>query len=215
MSLADRYLRVLYQLWEDGQEATTTVVAARLGVRASSVTEMFQRLERRGLVHYIPYRGVGLTTQGWKRAAELVRHHRLLELYLHRHLGYPLERVHAEAERLQSAISEEFEERIAHLLGEPEYDPHGDPIPRRDGTVPEIDAVALHQLRLGQEAIVRRVRDYDGDVLAELIRLGLLPQQHCRLCGRESRQEAYLLAVGGEVVRLSGSAAGAVLVEPL
>ncbi|GBD06462.1 Iron-dependent repressor IdeR [bacterium HR21] len=215
MSPADRCLKVLYQLQEEGQEATTTTVAARLGVRASSVTEMFQRLERKGLVRYTPYRGVELTPKGWERAAEIVCHHRLLELYLHRHLGYPLERVHGEAERLQSVISEEFEERIARLLGEPEYDPHGDPIPRRDGSVPELVALPLGALRLGQEAIVRRVRDHNVGTLAELVRLGLLPQQRCRLCGRQSGHGAYLLAIAGELVYLSGAVAGAVFVEPL
>ncbi len=215
MSRADRCLKVLYQLQEEGQEITTGSVAARLGVQPSSVTEMFQRLAHKGLVRYRAYRGVELTPKGWKRAAEIVRHHRLLELYLYRHLSYPLERVHGEAERLQSAISEEFEERIARLLGDPEYDPHGDPIPRRDGSIPPMVVVPLRSLQLGQEAIIRRVRDTDALVLSKLVRLGVIPWQRCRLCGRKGKGRAYLLALAGEVIYLPETVARAVFVEPL
>ncbi len=215
MSQADRYLKVLYQLAEQGKAATTTTVAAWMGVRASSVTEMFQRLQRQGLVRYHPYRGAELTPAGWKRALEVVRHHRLLELYLYRHLGYSLERVHAEAERLQSAISEELEERIAQLLGEPAYDPHGDPIPGRDGSIPPVSGIPLAAAPLGQEAVVRRVLDSSEAALGELVQSGLLPQRRCRLCGWEHRGRAYAVVVEGEVVRVSAMAAGVVFVELL
>jgi DtxR family Mn-dependent transcriptional regulator len=213
--MLDRYLKALYQLHEQGEVATTTKVAALLGVQASSVTEMFQRLQRRGLVRYSPYRGVELTPEGWKQAVEIVRHHRLLELYLYRHLGYPLVAVHAEAERLQGVISEEFEERIARLLGDPAYDPHGDPIPTREGEIPPLRAVPLLALVLGQEAVVRRISDADVGVLWELVACGVLPQRRCRFCGREQSGAGYVVAVEGELVRLSAAGARAVQVEPL
>ncbi len=215
MRKVDRYLKLFYELQEHGQPVTTTAVAAHLGLRASTVTEMFQRLEQRGLVRYSPYRGVVLTAEGWRRALEVVRHHRLLEAYLYHCLGYPLEGVHAEAERLQSAISEEFEDRIAQRLGEPLYDPHGDPIPSRSGYVPPLRAIPLLSLALGQRAVVRRVCDRDSAVVRQLVACGLLPQAHCWLCGRRHVGGEYLIAVCGELFALPEAVLGAVYVEPL
>lgn len=215
MQSVDRYLKVLYELHESGEAATTTGVAARLKLRASSVTEMFQRLERQGLVQYHPYRGVVLTRRGWERAVEIVRHHRLLEAYLYHRLGYPLERVHAEAERLQGVISEEFEERIAQSLGHPAYDPHGDPIPTREGRIPVFQAVPILSLSFGQKAVVRRVRDRDSQIVRQLVIYGLLPQRLCWLCGRRSAGAEYLIALQGELLRVPEAVLEAVYVEPI
>ncbi|MCS6966018.1 MAG: metal-dependent transcriptional regulator [Candidatus Kapabacteria bacterium] len=215
MSKADRCLKALYQLYELGEPpTTTTIVATWLGIRPSSATEMFHRLVERGYVRYHPYHGVEFTPDGWRRAAEVVRHHRLIELYLYQGLDYPLESVHAEAERLQSAISGELGECIARLLGEPVYAPQGDPIPDRDETAPLLFTVSLTLHPLGCAVVVRRVRDMDSAVLGELVCCRLLPQQRCWLCGCESSRSACLVAVGGEVVQLSGVAVQAVAVEP-
>lgn len=215
MQTVDRYLKLFYELHEQGESVTTTAVAVRLGLRASSVTEMFQRLERWGWVQYSPYRGVVLTPAGWQRALEVVRHHRLLEAYLYQHLGYPLECVHAEAERLQSVISEEFEERIAERLGEPLYDPHGDPIPTRSGHVPPLRAVPFLSLALGQRAVVRRVCDRDSTILRQLVSYGLLPQSSCWLCGRKRVGGEYLIAVQGELFWVPEAVLAVVYVEPV
>ena len=119
--------------------ASTSAIAQRLGVSAASATNMLKKLDGMGLVDYVPYRGAGLTDAGRKIALEVVRHHRLLETYLAEALGVPLDEVHAEAEVLEHALSEELEERISAHLGHPTQDPHGHPIPAKDGTMP-VDA---------------------------------------------------------------------------
>jgi DtxR family Mn-dependent transcriptional regulator len=133
------YLKQLYLLGGDGS-VSTQAVADALNVNPASVTGMLRRLTDHGLVEPVAYKGATLTPAGQTVALEILRHHRLLELYLHRALGYPLDEVHAEAERLEHVISETLEARMAAWLGEPSFDPHGDPIPALDGSVPVVDA---------------------------------------------------------------------------
>ena len=131
------YVKCIWTLEEAGEDATGTAIAARMGVSAASVTGMGRRLVQLGLVDQEPYRPWRLTANGRLLALEVVRHHRLLELFLSRSLGMGWDRIHAEAEVLEHHISEELEELIAQSLGNPEFDPHGHPIPKRDGTMPE------------------------------------------------------------------------------
>ncbi len=127
------YLKAIYMLLSRGQEASNSAIAQALGVAPASATNMVKRLAEAGLIEHIPYRGVQLTPAGQQVALEMVRHHRLIELFLHDILDMPWDQVHVEAERLEHAISEEVEEAIARKLGYPTFDPHGDPIPDRDG----------------------------------------------------------------------------------
>jgi DtxR family Mn-dependent transcriptional regulator len=128
------------------------------------------------LLEYRKHRGVVLTEEGEKVALEIIRHHRLLEMFLHQTLGYRWDEVHEEADRLEHVISEELEERIATTLGDPRHDPHGDPIPTRDLRLPQSTTTSLDELRPGQEAVIQRVRDEDGDLLRYLSDLGLVPE---------------------------------------
>jgi DtxR family Mn-dependent transcriptional regulator len=172
------YLKHVYALQEETGRATTQALAARVGVKPSSATAMIKRLaEDDGgpYVRHMPYHGVELTPRGVAAALEIVRHHRLLELFLATQLDMPWDRVHAEAERLEHAISEDLEERIAATLGQPTRDPHGDPIPGRDGTVDPPVGVPLDALPLGAEATVVRVPDGDSALLRYLDALGLVP----------------------------------------
>jgi len=137
---------------------------------------MLRRLASLRLVNHSRYRGVRLTPAGRRVALEIVRHHRLIELYLTQALGYPLDRVHDEAEVLEHAISEEFEESIDRLLGYPEVDPHGDPIPTRAGDVPKVLGAMLAHAAVGEKLVVCRVSDTDVDLLRYLVSLGLVPQ---------------------------------------
>ncbi|MDW8396234.1 MAG: metal-dependent transcriptional regulator, partial [Anaerolineae bacterium] len=130
------YLKVILELIQSNQRATTNALAARLNVTPASVTGMLKRLAELNLVEYEPYQGAELTPAGRRVALEVVRHHRLLELYLIEAMGYRWDEVHAEAERLEHAISQEFAERMARILGDPKVDPHGDPIPTREGEMP-------------------------------------------------------------------------------
>lgn len=178
------YLKTIYRLAEDGQRITTQAIAERLEVAAPSVTGMIKRLAELKLVDHQRYRSVQLTPAGRKAALEVVRHHRLLELYLAEALGYSWDEVHDEAERLEHTISEEFEARIDAALGYPTTDPHGDPIPSLAGTVPPIPTDRLSALPVGESATVSRVADDDPDKLRYLGSIGLYPDAQIELLER-------------------------------
>jgi DtxR family Mn-dependent transcriptional regulator len=174
----DDYLKAILELsGPEEDRVTSNALAAHLGVRAPSVTGMLQKLasQRPSFVRYEKHRGVRLTTAGKRRALEVLRHHRLLEQFLHEFLGYTWDEVHEEAERLEHFISERFEDRIAAKLGDPETDPHGHPIPERDGAIPLRQEVSLLKWDCGVPAIISSVSDRDSSSLRELQRLGLVP----------------------------------------
>jgi DtxR family Mn-dependent transcriptional regulator len=171
------YLKQIYLLQEDQGRATTQLLADRLGVKPPSVTAMVKRLaEDDGgpLVQHTPYRGVELTERGMAVALEVLRHHRLIELFLSELLGVPWDRVHEEAERLEHVLSEDLEDRIAAKLGDPTVDPHGDPIPGRDGVIPARALVQLSLLAPGTSGTIARLEQQDGAVLQYLESLGLV-----------------------------------------
>lgn len=169
------YLKVIYRIELEGNKATTTKVADALDVSSASATNMVKRLSKMGLVDYESYKGASLTKSGRKIALEIIRHHRLLELYLLEVMGYSWDEVHEEAEKLEHHISEQFEEKIAQLLDDPTHDPHGDPIPTKDGLMPEMKADPLINAETDQEYIVNRVKDQNPDLLRYLEKIGLLP----------------------------------------
>lgn len=174
---AEDYLKAVYLLRTGDPAAAVTVqrLAERLKVSGPSVTNMAKRLAELGLLRHEPYRGVGLTPAGERVALEVVRHHRLLEQYLVEALGYGWDEVHEEADRLEHHISEAMEARMAAALGQPTLDPHGDPIPGVDGSLPDAAERPLPELAPGEDAIVGRVTDQDPERLRYLQRLGLRP----------------------------------------
>jgi DtxR family Mn-dependent transcriptional regulator len=169
------YVKEIYHLSEQSSVVSTASLASRLGVAAPSVTNMVKRLDEMGLVIHSPYRGIELTPAGRAVALEVVRHHRLIELYLAEFLDMPWEMVHDEAERLEHVISEELESRMAAKLGQPGFDPHGDPIPSIEGALPEVALVPLWDTHPGATARVGRVSDRDPGLLAFLASIGLVP----------------------------------------
>jgi DtxR family Mn-dependent transcriptional regulator len=178
------YLREIYLLLEESHTATNQLLADRLGVKPPSVTAMIKRLRDRDdgpLVRHTPYRGVELTERGRVVALEMLRHHRLVELLLAELLGVPWDRVHEEADRLEHALSEDLEDRISEWLGHPEFDPHGDPIPTRDGTIPERRVRRLDQLPEGAVATVAQVTAQQAPVLQYLAGLGIRPGARLRV----------------------------------
>jgi len=168
------YVKAIYTLEAQGG-ATTTALAERLEVRPASVSGMLPKLTELGLVVHEPYHGVRLTDRGKRVALEVVRHHRLLELFLVESLGMTWDEVHAEAEVLEHVISEELEELIAAKLGDPEFDPHGDPIPSRELTVPDDASRTLYALEPGDRATFVRVSDSDPAMLRYLSERGIAP----------------------------------------
>lgn len=169
------YLKAIYALESLGERVTTSALAARMGVSAPSATAMTKRLAELGLVERAPYRGVALTEEGRRGALEVLRHHRLLERYLVDRLGLSLDEVHAEAELLEHALTEELEAKIDAELGFPTLDPHGDPIPDRDLRVTTGRDRTLVDLSPGERASVSRVPDGDPELLRYLAELGLVP----------------------------------------
>jgi DtxR family Mn-dependent transcriptional regulator len=169
------YLKAIYGLEAAGERATTSALATRMGVSAPSATAMTKRLAELGLVERAPYKGVALTETGKRGALEVLRHHRLLERYLVDRLGLKLEEVHAEAELLEHALTEELEAKIDAELGFPTHDPHGDPIPDRELKLEGGRARTLVDLAPGESASVSRVPDGDRELLRYLGELGLVP----------------------------------------
>jgi len=169
------YLKALYQLSGDQRPVPTRELANRLGISSPSVSEMVTRLSAQGLVEHDRYRGQQLTREGRKVALELVRHHRLLEMFLVEILGYSWDEVHEEAERLEHVISERMEQRIFELLGRPQLDPHGHAIPTLAGKVRLVSHRPLSECRAGAKLIVQGVSDDDAAKLRELDRRGLRP----------------------------------------
>jgi len=159
------YLKAAYSLEQEGGPVTTLRLAEAMSLSGPSVTNMIKRLDELKLVVHNPYHGISLTASGRGVALEVIRHHRLLELYLAQALGFEWDEVHQEAERLEHHVSEELERRMERALDYPKFDPHGDPIPTRAGTVPTVQDVALPELQVGATAIISRVSDRDPEKL--------------------------------------------------
>jgi len=174
------YLKAIYKL--QGEEpVSTTDLSKELGVSGASVTGMLKRLAKMGLVEYNSYHGAKLTPAGEKVALETIRFHRLLELYLKEKLNYPLDKVHEEACRLEHFISEEFIERINKILGEPRFDPHGHPIPTKDGKIPKMDEISLIDAELYKNYVISHLDDDDTELLSYLESLNLLPETQIQI----------------------------------
>lgn len=206
------YVKAIYKLQGDAENVTTSALAARVCTSPAAVTKMLRHLQKLKLVSYAPYRGVRLTESGEKVALEVIRHHRLLERYLMEALGYEWDEVHAEAERLEHHISEEFEERIDRMLGYPTACPHGDPIPAPDGSIARREDAPLTAHSAPAELVVRRVRDSDPQLLQYLKERGLLPGTAITLLEQEPFEGSLVLRIGERTVRVAHQAAQSVFV---
>ena len=169
------YLKAVYSLTEREESASTSALAEALGVQPASVTGMVKRLAECGYLEHARYHGVSLTETGSSEALRIIRRHRILETYLHTHLGYSWEDVHHEAEGLEHAASDALIDRMAAILGHPSHDPHGAPIPTPSGKIERSDCVTLNEVALGLAVQIRSVPDEDPDRLRYLETLGLVP----------------------------------------
>jgi len=171
------YLKAIWKLSHEsgGGKVAVGDIAAHLKISAPSVTGMVQKLEGMGLLRYTRYGGVSLTPRGSKIALEIVRHHRLWELYLYTRLGVPLEAVDQEAERLEHVLSDDMEDLLTRALGDPTHDPHGDPIPTKSGEMSRVEGIPLARLAPGASSVVAHVSDRNAEKLRYMVSLGLLP----------------------------------------
>jgi DtxR family Mn-dependent transcriptional regulator len=207
------YAKAIYALAQRREGPVgTSALAGRLGVSPASVTAMLKRMHAMKLVTHEPYRGVTLTAAGEKVALEVMRHHRLLEAYLAEALGMPWDRVHDEAEVLEHYISEELEERIATALGDPNRDPHGDPIPDRELVLGDEEGVALVELELGESGTFSRVSDSDPEMLRYLAEQGIRPGAELRVTERQPFGGPLFVEVEGARHAIGGDLAQRMLI---
>jgi len=194
------YLKIIYELTQDGEAATTNALAARLGIAPASVTGMVQKLSsvKPALVSYRKHQGVTLTAAGQRAALEVIRHHRLIEAWLVQTLGYSWDEVHDEAEKLEHVISEEFEMRIAAAMGHPDRDPHGEPIPNAELIMPADKSIPLSSMQPEQEAFVRRVDAQDAEFLRYLEELGLIPGMRLKTLSVSPYDQVMRIQIQGQ-----------------
>lgn len=192
------YLKAICVLQRVGGSVPTSALAQRLRRTPASVTNMVKGLAEQGLVEHTPYYGVRLTSEGERAALRIIRRHRVIELYLICQLGYSWDRVHAEAERLEHAASDELVDRMARVLGNPEIDPHGGAIPTAEGEWEERSYPGLDEMAAGQEGVVRQVSDSDPEGLRYLAELGLFPSTAITVLEQSPYGGSVRVLVGGE-----------------
>jgi DtxR family transcriptional regulator, Mn-dependent transcriptional regulator len=208
------YLKAIYMLQEGDEAASTNALASRLDVTPAAVSGMLRKLDELGLVEHEPYRGVRLTARGRLVALEVIRHHRLLELFLVESLGMGWDEVHAEAEVLEHVLSEELEELIAAKLGHPAFDPHGDPIPSRELAIAdEIGSCELYDLEPGRHGTFVRVSDADPEMLRFLAERGIAPGARLEVLERQPFDGPLSVRVGKRIHVLGAVLARAMRVQ--
>lgn len=206
------YLKAIYAFERDGRAAATNDIAQRLAIAPASVSGMVQRLADQGLVEYERYRGVRLTSAGRRAALKTLRRHRVIEAYLVKALGYGWDGVHEEAERLEHAASDTLIDRMASAIGEPVTDPHGAPIPTREGTIDETPHQSLADAEVGSRKRVVRVGDEDPGMLRYLDSLGLRPGAEVTLTERAPFDGPLTIEVGRTTQQVGAALASRVLV---
>lgn len=207
------YLKAIRRLQRESAPVSTSALAELLDRSPASVTNMIKSLAQRGLVVHEPYHGVQLSPDGEREALRIIRRHRVIEAYLIERLGYSWDRVHAEAERLEHAASDELVERMAIVLGHPDLDPHGSPIPTAQGEVAEVEHTPLSDAPVGSKAIVREVSDADEARLRYLAELELYPGTWIEIVAREPFGGPIRLRVGEEERSLGRALAASIRVE--
>ena len=209
------YLKAIYAIGKGTGAAATNEIAQRLALAPASVSGMVRRLADQGLLAYERYHGVKLTESGRRAALRTLRRHRVIEAYLSQALGYPWDRVHNEAERLEHAASDELVDRMAATIGEPEFDPHGAPIPTRDGAVDETENTSLAELAIGVPGVVMRVTDEDPAMLRYLGELSVVPGKRVTVKARAPYGGPITLAVGRQELSIGPALAAHVLTAPV
>jgi DtxR family Mn-dependent transcriptional regulator len=209
------YLKAIYSLGRGSEAVATNDIAQRLLIAPASVSGMVRRLAEQGLLSYERYRGVKLTERGRRAALRTLRRHRVIEAYLARALGYPWDRVHAEAERLEHAVSEELIEKMAAAIGEPIVDPHGAPIPSREGMMDETEYLSLADVAAGAGVRVVSVTDEDADMLRYLAELAIIPGAEIFIVSKAPFGGPVTLRIGSQLQSIGPALAARVLVEPI
>ena len=208
----ENYLKAIYEIQKEQGKVSTNSLSEKLNVAPASITSMIKKLSEKKLITHKRYQGVKLTQAGQKISLEVIRHHRLVELYLAEALGVPWDQVHKEAEKWEHVLSEDLEDRMDAALGHPTRDPHGSPIPSRDGTILELDSIPLADLGPGQSGVVAEVSDHDPDLLRYVGKMGLYPKIKVEVLSVEPFSGPITIKVGDISHMLGVQAAQFVLV---
>ena len=207
------YIKAIYALESEQERATTKLIAQRLGVRMASVTGMIKHLAAEGYVKYVPYRGVQLTEKGRHIALDMIRRHRLIELFLCKALGLSWDEVDSDAEILEHAVSDRLVERMHEFLGRPEFDPHGSPIPGKDGSIQPNRGVPLDKLAVGDRGRVAEVSDRDPEFLRYLTELRLEIDSEIVVSNREPFGGPITLQLGSRSIAIGPEACSRIRVS--
>ena len=207
------YLKAIHKLGSGGGDVTTSALARHLGIGDGSVTDMLKKLAARKLIRYVPYRGVSLTEAGRRTALKMMRRHRLWEIFLVKHLGYGWDEVHEEAERLEHATSDEMERRLNDMLGNPDVDPHGEPVPTADGKIPPTKDRPLSDYSPGDTVMIMRVSDDSSAILQHTALLGLSLKTRVTIREKRGFDGSLVVTVGGKEKFLSREVAGSIFGE--
>lgn len=208
------YIKGIYKLQRKGRKVLTSDLARHLGIGDGSVTGMVKKLSSRRLIQYTPYRGVSLTEAGKKLALQMVRRHRLWEMFLVKFLGYRWDEIHDEAERLEHVTSAEMEHRLDKALGHPKVDPHGDPIPSSLGEFEGIDAASLSEFGEGDVVTIVRVSDEEPDILQHVAKLGITLNRRITVRKKQTFDGSLKVRVGSRERFISQRVANAIFAKP-
>lgn len=207
------FIKAVYSLQQQDERVSTNALSAALKISAPSVTDMAQRLVAAGLIDYERYKGVVLTSAGREMALKVIRRHRLIELYLVRELSYELRDVHKEAEQLEHAVSDRFVEAIARKMGNPDFDPHGDPIPTADGTVMQRQLMPLSKLPENVKALVSRLKTSSPEMLQHILDRGFRLDSHVEVVARDPFEGPITTRVDGHERMVGHNVAECILVD--
>lgn len=209
------YLKTIYKLDTEKTGVSTKELAAAMEISAASATNMIKRLAEKGFVEYESYKGAYLTPAGEKISLEIIRHHRLLELYLLKMMDYSWDEVHKEADKLEHHISEQFEDKIAELLNNPTHDPHGDPIPTKEGTLPKLEGMSLAKAQEGDKKVISRIIDQDPDRLRYLEKKGLIPGVQLLIIAKEPFNGPLTIQIEERQEVIGGNIAASIITTDL
>lgn len=207
------YLKAILKLGGDSKGVSTSALARALGIGDGSVTDMVKKLAARGLIVHVPYQGVSLTAAGNRIARKMMRRHRLWEIFLTKHLGYGWDEVHDEAENLEHATSDELESRLSSMLGDPDTDPHGQPVPSPDGTMAIPADRPLSDFGPGERVIITRVSDDDSAILQHASHLGLSLKRKITIRDKRSFDGSLVVMVGRQERFISREVAASIYAE--
>ena len=214
-STVEDYLATIYRVTSVNQKSTTTIIADKMRVSRGTVTSMFKKLAESELITHVLYKGVSLTATGEKIALEIIRHHRLIELYLQNTMGVPWEKVHEEADKLEHILSEEIEDRIDKLLNNPTNDPHGAPIPTKEGYVSNDNFRRLSQAKEGEELVIKRVDEEDSEKLVYLADKGLYPDTLLKVTNVEPFNGPITIEIDNSEIIVGNKIADSVFVDEM